>query len=206
MAVLNSFTPVATLVVAVLAGQEQLYRNRVAGLAIAVTGMVTVVGGEVGSGKSLGALLVAVLATAGYAIAGVVTRARLSRRVPNLQAAALQLLAGAAVVWPLAWHGSGAPPVHLDPVVAGALAGLGLFGTGLGFLMYFTLIERVGATNAAMVTYVVPIVGLVSGAMFRGERFGFNVFAGAALLILGVWLSQRQPVSAGALSGVARTL
>jgi drug/metabolite transporter (DMT)-like permease len=172
----------------------------VIGLSIAVTGMVTVVGGEVGSGKSIGALVVAVLATAGYAVASVVTRARLSGRVPNLQAAALQLVAGAAAVLPPAWVSQRPPPVHPSPLVIGALAGLGVFGTGLGFLIYFTLIERVGATNAAMVTYVVPVVGLASGAIFRGERFGLNVFVGATLLILGVWLSQRRPVSARALA------
>ena len=191
-AVLNSFTPVATLTIAVLAGQERLHRNRVLGLGIAVAGMLTVIRGEVGSGRSMVALIVAVASTTGYAIAGVVTRARISGRVSSLPAAAVQLLAGAAVLAPFAWARTGPPPVHVEPLVAFALAGLGVFGTGLGFLIYFTLIERVGATNAAMVTYFVPIIGIVSGALFRHERFGPNVFVGAALLIGGVWLSQRR--------------
>jgi drug/metabolite transporter (DMT)-like permease len=197
-AVLNSFTPVATLVMAVLMGQERLHRNRVLGLAVAIGGMITVVGGEVGAGKSVVALLVAVVATTGYALASVVTRSRISGRVPNLQAAALQLVAGAIAMVPLAWTTTGPPPTRLGPVVIGALAALGLLGTGLAFLVFFTLIERVGATNATMVTYLVPVVGLASGAIFRGERFGPNVFAGAILLIGGVWLSQKQPFYATA--------
>ena len=48
-----------------------------------------------------------------------------------------------------------------------------------------------GATNASMVTYIVPVVGLISGALVRGERFGPNVLVGAIVLIGGVWLAQR---------------
>jgi drug/metabolite transporter (DMT)-like permease len=195
VSVLNSCTPVATLAFAVLAKQERLHRNRVVGLAVAVTGTLVVVGGEIGSGRSVLALLAAVLATTGYALAAVVTRARISGRVANLPAAATQLCFGAVAFAPAAWSLGGTPPTRLAPVVLGALLALGLFGTGLAFLVYFALIESVGATNASMVTYLAPIVGLASGAVFRGERFGPNVFVGAAALIGGVWLAQRQPLA-----------
>lgn len=198
VAVLNSFTPVATLTVAVLAGQEQLHRNRVVGLGVAILGTLVVVGGEVGSGRSRGALLMAVLATTGYAVGAVVTRARISRRIGTLVAAATQLCFGALATAPLAWAVGGPPPTGLAPVVAGAVLALGLLGTGLAFLVYFTLIENVGATNASMVTYLAPVVGLASGALFRGERFGVNVLVGATLLICGVWLAQRPSASVDA--------
>lgn len=193
VAVLNACTPVTTLLLAVSFRQERLYRNRVLGLSLAVLGSLVVVGGEVGAGRSPLALLVAVLSTTGYALGGVLTRARVTGRVSNLHAAAAQLALGAVFLAPLAFAVRGAPPFPLEPKVAGALLALGLFGTGLAFLIYFSLIENVGATNASMVTYVVPIIGLMSGAVFRGERFGANVFVGAAGLILGIWLSQRQP-------------
>jgi drug/metabolite transporter (DMT)-like permease len=199
LAVLNACTPVATLCVAMLARQERLHRYRVIGLSVAVLGTLVIVRGEVSVGRSKLALLVAVLATAGYALAGVITRARISGRVPNLPAAALQLAAAAVVIGPAAWAVHGPLPLPLEFPVAAALAALGLLGTGLGFLIYFTLIENVGATNASMVTYLVPVVGLVSGGLFRGERFGPNVFAGAALLVGGVWLAAR-PQRAAALA------
>jgi drug/metabolite transporter (DMT)-like permease len=74
-----------------------------------------------------------------------------------------------------------------------SLLALGLLGTGVSFLIFFTLIGRVGATNTAMVTYLIPIVAMAAGALYRGERFGANVFFGAFALIGGVWLAQRQP-------------
>jgi len=193
VAVLNATTPVATLVMAVVAKQERLHRNRVVGLGVAMMGTLIVVRGEVGSGRSPLALLAAVLSTAGYALGAVVTRARISGRVENLPAAATQLCFGAALLAPFAWTVAGPPPTHVSPAVAGALLALGLLGTGLAFLAYFTLIQNVGATNASMVTYLAPIVGLASGAFFRDERFGPNVILGALALICGVWLAQREP-------------
>jgi drug/metabolite transporter (DMT)-like permease len=191
VAVLNSFTPVATLVIALIAKQESLYRNRVLGLALAILGTVVVIGGEVGGGRSVGALVVAVLATTGYGLSGVVMRARISGRVAALPASAVQLCFGASVLVPIAWASRGPMPTNLSPVVLGALFALGLLGTGVAFIIYNTLIETVGATNASMVTYLVPIVGLLSGRMVRGEHFGADVFIGAAALIAGVWLAQR---------------
>lgn len=193
VAVLNSFTPVATLVIALVARQERLYRNRVLGLATAISGTLVVIGGEVRAGRSIPALVVAVLATTGYALSGVVTRARISGRVAALPASAVQLCSGASLLVPFAWISSGPPSTNLEPLVLGALLALGLLGTGVAFIIYNQLIENVGATNASMVTYLVPVVGLASGAVVRGERFGANVIVGAMALIGGVWLAQRAP-------------
>lgn len=196
IAVLNSFTPVATLVMARAAGQERLYRNRVVGLVVAISGTLVVIGGEIGFGRSIAALAIAVLATTGYGLAAVVTRARISGRVAPLPAAAVQLSFGGVVLVPIAWASSGPLPSNIAPAALAAMLALGLLGTGVAFIIYNTLIENVGATNASMVTYLAPIIGLISGALVRGERFGTNVFAGAAALIGGVWIAQRMPSAA----------
>lgn len=193
VSVLNASTPVATLILAVSLGQERLYANRLLGLAIAVLGTLLIVGVEVRAGRSVPALAVAVFSTFGYAIAAVMTRASLSGRISNVWAAATQLGWGALLLGPIAWGTQGAPPVDLSPLVLSSLLALGLLGTGAAFLMYFSLLKSVGATNTSMVTYLVPVFGLTSGALFRGERFGANVFAGAAAMIFGVWLAQRAP-------------
>jgi drug/metabolite transporter (DMT)-like permease len=192
VAVLNAFTPLATLGIAVLIKQEQLERQRVIGIAIAITGTLVVIGGEVGAGRSALALGAAVFATVGYALAAVLTRAHVSGRVAPLPAASIQLLSGALVLAPIALTVHGAPPLQVPALAALSLLLLGVFGTGLAFLIFFRLIERVGATNTAMVTYITPIVAMSAGALYRGERFGSNVFWGAAALIGGVWLAQRQ--------------
>jgi drug/metabolite transporter (DMT)-like permease len=191
VAVLNACTPLVTLVLAVLTGQEKLERNRIIGIGIAILGTLVVVGGEIGAGRSALALGASILASVGYAYAAVATRAQLSGRVSSLSAASGQLLLGALALLPIAWLSSGPPPTTLAWPVIFALAGLGVLGTGFAFLIYFTLIARVGATNTAMVTYLVPVVAVSAGAFYRGERFGPNVFVGAVLLMSGVWMAQR---------------
>jgi drug/metabolite transporter (DMT)-like permease len=193
MSVLNASTPVATLLLALGLRQERLYANRVFGLALAVVGTLLVVGVEVRAGRSTLALAAGVLSTFGYAVAAVLTRLYVSGRISNIWAATWQLSWGAALLTPWAWLTEGPPPTSLEPGVLGALGALGLLGTGAAFLIYFWLLQRVGATNTSMVTYLVPVVGLSSGALFRGERFGANVFLGALAMISGVWLAQRAP-------------
>ncbi len=193
VSVLNATTPVATLLVAVTLKQERLYLNRVLGLSLAVLGTLLVVGGEVRAGRSTAALAVAVLVTFGYAIAAVLTRARLADGVKGVWAPATQLTWGVLLLGPVAFALDGPPTLVADPWVVGSLLALGLLGTGVAFLLYFMLLENVGATNTSMVTYLAPIFGLSAGALFRGERFGANVLAGAALMLVGVWLAQRAP-------------
>lgn len=196
VAVLNACTPLATLGLAVATGQERLERHRVLGIAIAIGGTLAVVGGEVGSGRSAWALLMAVLATIGYAYAAVFTRKHVSGRIANVPAAALQLLFGGVFIAPLAALAQGAPPSSLPAVAALSLLALGLLGTGVAFVIYFALIGRVGATNTSMVTYLVPMVAMAAGALYRGERFGMSVVVGACALVGGVWLAQQQRASA----------
>lgn len=195
VAVLNATTPGATLTIAVLVGQERLHARRVFGLVVAVAGSLVIIGGEVGAGSSVTALAIAAVAPFGYGAGAVLTRARVSGRIAPLPAAAVQLSLAATVATTVALAVSARPPAPTDlaPVAAGSVLALGIVGTGLAFLIFFTLIQRVGATNASMVTYLVPVVGLVSGAVVRGERFGPNVLVGAAILVLGVWLAQRRP-------------
>lgn len=197
VAVLNATTPVATLILAIATGIERLYPARVVGLAVAVVGSLIVIGGEIGAGGPVAALVVAAVAPFGYGLGGVITRREISGKVATLPAVTVQLTTAAVVmsVLSLALAGPAPAPMDLPIASAGALLALGLLGTGVAFVIYFTLIDHVGATNASMVTYLVPIVGLIAGAVVRGERFGPNVFLGAAILIVGVYLAQRRPIA-----------
>jgi drug/metabolite transporter (DMT)-like permease len=197
VAVLNATTPVATLLLALLAGIERLHPARVIGLAVAITGSIVVIGGEVSAGGPLVALVVAAVAPLAYGLGGVVTRREVSGRVATF--VAVQLGVGALVMTGISPVVDGLPPAptSLSLWPALALLALGLLCTGTAFIINFELIASVGATNASMVTYLVPIVGLASGALVRGERFGANVFVGAAVLILGVYIAQRRPRPVG---------
>jgi drug/metabolite transporter (DMT)-like permease len=67
-----------------------------------------------------------------------------------------------------------------------ALAGLGLLCTSVAFVAYFRLVARTGATNAALVTLVVPVSAVVLGTLFLDERLQLRQLAGMALITLGL--------------------
>lgn len=51
----------------------------------------------------------------------------------------------------------------------GLIAGLGLCGTGLAFILYYVLVQRLGAVVASSVTYLPPLVALAIGVFWVGE-------------------------------------
>jgi drug/metabolite transporter (DMT)-like permease len=68
----------------------------------------------------------------------------------------------------------------------GATLALALLATALGYILYFRLLERVGATGAMAVTYLIPLFGMVWGSVFLGERVTFPMLVGCAFILAGV--------------------
>ena len=80
-----------------------------------------------------------------------------------------------------------------DPyAAAGLVLGLGAVGTGLAFILYYHIIEALGAVAAASVAYIPPVVALAIGVFLAGEAVDFWEYAGAALILAGVVLVNRQ--------------
>jgi EamA-like transporter family len=71
--------------------------------------------------------------------------------------------------------------LHLD-VVASVLA----------YLLNYHLIHDEGATTASTVTYLLPIVAVILGAIVLGEPITWNLFVGAAIVLAGVAASDRR--------------
>lgn len=191
-ALLMALVPTSTLLVAAAAGQERLTRVRLLGLLVALGGVGLIVAGDVDQPGRVLAVGVVVLATMLYATGAVYAKRHVSGRVPALELAAGQVVAAATVTLPIALVLDGPPVVsELTASVLGAVAMLGVFGTGLAFLLFYLLIERVGATNAVMTTYLIPLVAVVAGAVVLDERLGAAALGGGALIGVGIWLSQR---------------
>src|SRR5262249_48475507 len=79
------------------------------------------------------------------------------------------------------------PPTHLPSTQAIlAIAALGALGTAVAYLLYFWLINNVGATRTTLVTYLLPCTALIWGVLLLNEQVSWNTFAGLALILLGV--------------------
>ena len=74
---------------------------------------------------------------------------------------------------------------------AGLVVGLGLLGTGLAYIIYYYIVERMGAIAASSVTYIPPVVALLIGAIIVGEPIAPLDYLAAALILLGVVLLKK---------------
>ena len=72
-----------------------------------------------------------------------------------------------------------------------AIAPLGALSTGAGYLTFATLVGRAGATRGAVAIYLVPLVAIALGAVFRNEHPGAIALAGALLVTFGAILVGR---------------
>jgi len=132
----------------------------------------------------------AILAAAGYAFGTLISRS-LSGRV-DLTATVAVTMATSAVLMGGLWLAvsgdaltaglSQAPP--LGPTVALVL--LGLVNTAGAYFAYFWLIRREGPTFATLNNYLVPVFGLILGAVVLGEQVQPQALAGLALVLLGI--------------------
>lgn len=207
VAVVNALAPTSTLLIAAVAGLERLTVRRVVGLLVALVGTTVAVSSDLGAAERVLAVLAVGLATVAYGIATVYAKQRVSGKHPPLAIATGQVATAMVLSVPVALVAAPAPDLGaVTPAIVASLLALGLFGTGMAFLAFYTLVERVGPTSAILVTYLIPVVALLAGAVVLGEALTVVVVVGTALTIGGVYLAQREraPTSVEALEQVAR--
>lgn len=75
---------------------------------------------------------------------------------------------------------------------AAAMIPLGVLGTGVAFVLMATLVGRVGGPRGSVAIYFVPIVAIVLGVIVRDDAIEPIAMAGAALVLLGAWVTSRK--------------
>jgi drug/metabolite transporter (DMT)-like permease len=198
--VLNGTTPLFAVAVALVARTEpRLSPRRAAGLALGFGGTLLIfepwrVGTSIMSWGGLACLG----AAACYGVSFVYMGARLANRgIPPLALSGSQLLAATAIAAALVPF-VGLQPVHLRPDVLGGIAVLGIFGTGLAYVLNYRLITDEGATATSTVAYLLPVVAVLLGAAVLGDPITPHVVLGMLLVLAGVALAQRRAAAAPA--------
>lgn len=189
----NATTPLFAFPVALLMlREERPTAARTAGLAIGFLGVLVVLGVWQGfGGQALFGNLACLAAAVSYGIGFPYTRKYLAGRPESTVALATgQLLCGTvwlALVTPiLAGVPAALPPA---PAIASVVA-LGALGTGIAYILNYGLIRDAGATVASTVTYVIPLFSTVEGVIVLREPLTWYEPVGAAIVILGVAVSQ----------------
>ncbi len=188
MAVLNATAPMwGALLAAMLLG-ERLTARRAGGLALGMAGVALISRPQPGESAALLAIAAALAACFLYGFAGVYLKRWAADAPGRGMALGTQLASGVLLIpfVPLA-PPAGAPGAF----IAACVVALGLLCGAVAYVLYFRLIADIGPTRALTVTYLIPVFGVLWGALFLHETLSLTMLGGAALVILGTTLVLR---------------
>jgi drug/metabolite transporter (DMT)-like permease len=193
-AILNSTAPLFTMILAHLfLSDDPLSKRRVVALGVGFVGIIILVERDLNGTFSDGLLgqLAVLLAAMFYAVSSIYARRITLNQSPAVRAI-LPLLGADLLLWmvtPLAES-----PLHLPrlPLTWMAVLWLGVMGVSLAYILYFYLLHSVGPTRTVLVTYVFPLVGVILGVLFLGEKLDWNLIAGGLMIIGGIILVNRR--------------
>lgn len=198
--ILNATTPIWGVVVAhVFTSDERMSPRKIAGVLLGFGGVATMIGPSLLTSLGSGAVaqLACVTAALSYALAAVWARRFRRIGVSPLSVTTGQLTAGALIMFPISMIVDQPWNNPFPPISAwAAITALALFCTALGYVLYFRLIDHAGATNALLVTLLVPPVAILLGSLFLGERLAPQDFFGLTLIALGLAAIDGRLVSA----------
>lgn len=198
--ILNATTPLFTVLVAhALTSDEKMTGARLLGVIAGLIGVAVMIGG--GAVQSLGVNILAQLAILGaalsYAFAGVFGRRFQALGVTPMAAAAGQVTASSIMLFPvmLLIDQPWTLPIPSLPVI-GALVGVAILSTAVGYLLYFRILASAGATNLLLVTFLIPISAIMLGILLLNEVLLPRHIAGMALIGLGLAAIDGRPAAA----------
>ena len=189
-AILTAAAPIFSVIVAgVWLKDEPVTRPKLLGAVLGLAGVVILIGPTALSG--LNANLLAQLAVLGaalsYAFAGVYARRFPRMNIDPIVAAAGQLLMSSLMVTLLALMFEA--PSQLIASSAKVWISVGLMAvlsTALAYILYFRLLASAGATNAILVTLLIPVTAILLGAIILDERLQWLHFLGMFVIALGL--------------------
>lgn len=137
------------------------------------------------SGSVLGILAVLVAAFS-YALASVYQRTKL-RGMSVYEQSTGQTIVTALLSIPIA--APSLPHFHFGLVSFSAVVALGVFGTGVAYLLFYYVMNSLGAVRATAVTLVVPVTAVFWGVVLLGERLTVGTVAGMVIILAGIVLT-----------------
>jgi drug/metabolite transporter (DMT)-like permease len=187
-AVLNATTPIWTVIVGnFLTDDERLTPAKIGGCLMGLVGAAVLIGPDLVATDEapLWALLLPILAAVSYAFAAIYGKR--FRGLPAPSIAAGQLSASSLLVLPVSLVIDRPWEIAMPSAGSiGSILALALLSTAFAYILYFRIMELAGATNATLVTLLVPPGAILLGAVFLGERLNEGEIAGMTLIGAGL--------------------
>lgn len=187
--ILNATTPLfAALIAHKFTNDEKVSIGKIGGVIIGFIGVAVLLGYK-NSGNTIIGQIMILFAAISYAVAGVWGRRFKSYGLGSIEVATGQLFCSSTVLfigvlilsrpWTLSYPG-------LE--TWGAVGGLAIFSTTIGYLIYFHILGRAGATNVLQVTFLIPISAIFLGVTILNEVFETRQLIGMLIITLGLLL------------------
>ena len=186
LSIINATAPLFGAALSLILLRERTSARGVAGLALGFSGVAVLVGGEGfgGGGTPVLSIAAAFLASLLYGAVSIYSqRVKVADPYANVLGS---LWVATVLMTPLMLLF----PVRETPTLAAwsSVTTLGILCTAIAYVVYFRLIAQIGAAPTLTVTYLIPLFGVLWGAVFVGERIGVHHAAGAAMILAGITL------------------
>jgi drug/metabolite transporter (DMT)-like permease len=187
---LNGSVPVFTAVMASLLLRRLPRGGQLIGLLVGFAGvaLMSLASGAEGSAQAFGVVLL-LLASLCYGVS-INIATPISQRYGSLPVTARML--ALAAVWTAPLGLRDLLESRMDWASLASVVVLGAVGTGIAFVIMGALAGRVGSTRSSFITYLIPVVALVLGVVFRDDRVTAWALVGVALVIAGALLASRR--------------
>ncbi len=183
-AIINATVPLFTIVLASLVFvDESITVSRLIGLALGFIGVIVLVSRSLFGGGTEGTLLgeLALIGSSiSYASGAVYARRSIHGLRPMIPAF-FQVFFAFCYTFTLSLVLDHPWTLTPSPDALFAVAWLGVFGSSLAYLCFFRLLRDWGATRTSTVAYLLPVVGIVLGALVLGESLDGRIALGTAL-------------------------
>lgn len=191
-AIIASTSPIYSAILGAIVLRERVGPHQIAGLILSLAGVTGItLAGEQSSPGSMNMIGTGLMffGAVTYSVYTVYGKKWDASSPPVLAVSTglgvMPFLAYAALTEPLAASLSAARPIVLLDLIA-----LGILPTGLAVIWFFGLVEKLGAARASVISYLVPVFGLVQSSILLGEQLSPGLLMGGAASLAGVALAQ----------------
>ena len=192
--ILDATVPLFTILIAhFLLQDDKMTLPKVLGLLIGFAGVIVLMSKDIGAstGSLLGQLAV-IVASMFYAGSSVYVR-KTTVDTPGILRSAGPLVSATAVMWLGATIFESPLQIPQIGITWVALLFLGVFGSGLAFVLAYYLIHEIGPTRTTMVTYLFPLGGVILGTTFLSEQLTWQLITGAILIVSSLAVANWEP-------------
>jgi drug/metabolite transporter (DMT)-like permease len=192
VSVLFGLSPLmAGIMAALCLGERSLTPLKVSGMLLGALGlaMIFIHGDSLGGEHALAGLLALLVAVFIYS-GSLVWLKSIADDSPPL-ATTVGTLAVSLPLFGLVWLlTDGSLPALVPPRSGAAIVYLGIFGSVIGFALYYYVIKHLEASRVALITLVTPVIAMLLGNLLNGETISLRLWLGTALILFGLTVHQ----------------